>query len=193
MVIRDKTYTADEFYALMAERDDDLRFELVEGYIVEMAPPRSINSRIALKIGSYLNIFAEEHDLGYVFGADVGYILSPGDVRIPDASFVAKARVQGNFPDLITGAPDLAVEVIIPSETTASINEKTRLYLNSGAYVVWIIYPDDRFAEIRTASKTGFHVETIDIDGALTASAVLPDFELPLSKIFPKSTSSPEA
>lgn len=186
MVIREKIYTADEFYVLMEARDDDRRFELVEGYIVEMAPPKSINSYIALKVGMYLGLHVEENDLGYVFGADGGFALSATDVRIPDASFVAKERIQGKMPDLIPNAPDLAVEVILPSETPASINEKTRLYFETGAKVVWIIYPDDRLAEIRTPSDEGFYVILVGIDDNLHAKSVLPNFELPLSKVFPK-------
>jgi Uma2 family endonuclease len=193
MVIRDRTYTVDEFYALMEERNDDRRFELVEGYMVEMAPPKSINSYIALKVGMYLGLHVEENGLGYVFGADGGFALSATDVRIPDASFVAKERIQGKMPDLIPNAPDLAVEVISPSETPASVNEKTRLYFETGSKVVWIIYPDDRFAEIRTPSDKGFHVIPIGIGGNLHAQSVLPDFELPLSKVFPKSQPTPEA
>lgn len=192
MVIREKTYTADEFYMLMSERDDDRRFELVEGYVIEMAPPRYINSIIAHKVGMYLGLHVEENDLGYVSGADGGFALSASDVRIPDVAFVAKERIQGKIPNLISGAPDLAVEVISPSETPASINEKTRLYFDTGAKVVWIIYPDDRFAEIRTPSDEGFHVIIVGIDDILHAKSVLPDFELPLIKVFPKSQPTPE-
>lgn len=193
MVIRDKIITASEFYTLMEERDDDRRFELVEGTIIEMAPPKSINSYIALKVGMYLGLYVEENDLGYVFGADGGFALSATDVRIPDASFVAKARIQGKMPDLIPNAPDLAVEVISPSETPASINEKTRLYFDTGAKAVWIIYPDNHLAEIRTPSDEGFHVITVGIDDNLRAKSVLPDFELPLRKIFPNSLPTQEA
>ena len=193
MVIRDKTYTVEEFYRAMAERDDDRRFELIEGIIVEMAPPKSINSYIALKVGMYLGLYVEEKDLGYVFGADGGFALTATDVRIPDVSFVAKHRIQGKMPDLIPNAPDLAVEVISPSESPASINEKTRLYFDTGAKVVWVIYPDERLAEIRTPLDDGFHVITVGIEDKLHAKSVLPDFELPLLKIFPKPSPTQEA
>lgn len=188
MVIRDKTYTVDEYYMLMEARQDDKRFELVEGYMVEMPPPRWINSRIARQIAMYLGLYVEENDLGDVLGADGGYVLSPGDVRIPDVSFIAQDRIPEELPKNPNGSPDLAVEVISPSETAGSINEKTRLYLETGAQVVWIIYPDEEFAEIRTLADNGFHVETVDKNGVLTAKSVLPDFELPMSKLFPTST-----
>lgn len=187
MVTREKTYTVDEYYALMEAREDDTRYELVEGYLVEMPPPRPINAHIAMLIGTFLTVFVLENDLGYTFGADGGYELSVKDVRIPDVSFVAKDRIiTDTMLNLIPGAPDLAVEVISPSETAKSIKDKTQAYFDGGAKVVWIIYPDDKFAEVRTPTDTGFQAVTIDIDGVLTAEPVLPDFELPLSKIFPK-------
>jgi len=193
MVIRDKTYTVEEFYKALEDRDDDQRFELIEGIIVEMAPPRYINAVIAALVVSYLGIYVIENDLGYVSGADGGFALSAGDVRIPDVAFVAKERIHGNLPKLVNGAPDLAVEVISPSETPVSINEKTRLYFDTGAKAVWIIYPDERLAEIRTPSDEGFHVITVGIEGNLHAKSVLPNFELPLRKIFPNTLPTQEA
>jgi len=193
MVIRDKTYTADEFFALMEARTDDRRFELIEGSIVEMPPSRYSKSVIAATIIIYLGQYVIENDLGLVSGADGGFALTASDVRIPNVAFVAKDRIQGDLPKLVNGAPDLAVEVISPSETPVSINEKTHLYFDTGAKVVWIIYPDDRSAEIRTPSDEGFHVITVGIDDALHAKSVLPDFELPLKKIFPKSPPTQEA
>lgn len=185
MVIRDRTYTVDEYYTMMEQRDDDKRFELVKGYLVEMPPPRSINSYIAMLIGVFLGTYVLEHDLGYVFGADGGYALRPGDVKVPDASFVAKERIIGSMPKLIDGAPDLAVEVISPSETSTSISKKTYLYFDTGAKVVWLIYPDDKFAEVCVATDDGYRVTRVDEDDDLTAPDVLPDFKLPLNKILP--------
>ena len=193
MVIRDTTYTSDEFFALIEARNDDRHFELIEGIIVEMPPSRYGNAVIAATIISYLVRYVMENDLGFVSGPDGGFALTATDVRIPDMAFVAKDRIQGDLPKLVNGAPDLAVEVISPSETPASINEKTHLYFDTGAKVVWIIYPDDRSAEIRTPLNEGFHVITVGIDDMLHARSVLPDFELPLKNIFPKLPSTQEA
>jgi len=185
VVTRDRTYTADEFYDLVAEREDDRRFELIEGYVVEMAPPRSINSYIAMLIGIHLGTYVLENDLGYVFGADGGYILRPGDVRVPYASFVIKERITGQMPKWIEGAPDLAIEVISPSESSTVISRKTHLYFDSGAQVVWLIHPDDKFAEVCVGTEDGHRVTRIGEGGNLTAPSIFPDFELPLHKILP--------
>jgi len=185
MVAREKTYTVEAFYAFVADYDDDTRFELVNGTIVEMAPPRSINSYIAMLIGIHLGTYVVENDLGYVFGADGGFVLQAGDVRVPDASFVAKARITGTMPKWIEGAPDLAIEVISPSESSTSISNKTHLYFETGAKVVWLIHPDDKFAEVCIGTDEGYRVSRIEADGILTAPDVLPEFELPLSKILP--------
>lgn len=192
MVIRDKMYTAEEFYALMAARDDDYLFELVDGQ-VEQLPLSTHNSYINARIGMYISQYDDEYDLVYVLGANCGYVLDEYNVFLPSCSFISHERFAANAVDLITVAPDLAIETILPNETAGSINEKTRLYLDTGAKVVWIIYPDDRIAEIRTTSDVGFHVETVDIDGVLTAADVLPDFELPMRKIFPKSNPASKA
>lgn len=190
MVIRDKTYTVDEYYALMEARDDDALIELINGELCEM-PLSSYNSIINVRIGSYLLEYVDKHDVGDILGANSAYILNQDNVFLPSCSFVTKGRIEDYFSNRFYGSPDLVIETILPGETAASINEKTRLYLETGSKVVWIVYPDEQIAEIRTVSDNGFHVATVDKNGALTAQSVLPEFELPMNKLFTAST--PEA
>jgi hypothetical protein len=80
---------------LLALPDDDKQYELVEGELVEMSPASRFHSRNGVRIISRLSPFIEEHDLGEVYGADMGFILrrNPDTVRAPDVSFVRKERL----------------------------------------------------------------------------------------------------
>jgi Uma2 family endonuclease len=186
MVVQHRTYTAKEFWELVQETSDDTLLELIEGMLIEMPPSSPLNAVIAARILAFLFNFVEEHGLGYVSGADGGYTLSPATVLIPDVAFIAKERAPA-IPKQFSGAPDLAVEVISPSETPRKINDKTSLYLNHGARMVWNVYPDDTIVEIwQSAEDGGMAVHTLTIGDTLNGADVLPGFALPGAKIFPQ-------
>ncbi len=73
--------------------------------------------------------------------------------------------------------PDLAVEVVSPSQTLAEVRRKAETYLRHGSALVWLIDPGSETAEV-------WQREVIDSDGVLSGGAVLPGFSLPLRKIF---------
>ncbi|MBZ0297998.1 MAG: Uma2 family endonuclease [Anaerolineae bacterium] len=188
MVTEQRLYTAKEFWNLIEQLDEDKRYELVEGVITEMPPSSPENTIIAGRILAFLFHFVEEHELGYVSGADGGYTLSPGNVRLPDVAFISKARVPA-IPKEFSGAPDLAVEVISPSESPRKIYDKTELYLNHGAQQVWNVYPEDQVIEIWQASEDGsLNVRKLEAGDTLEGADVLPGFSLPVSKIFPRAS-----
>ena len=186
MAIQQRLYTADEFWEMAQEFEEGKRFELVQGLIVEMAPSSPRNSVIAMRIGRFIGNYVEEHDLGYVMGPDGGYTLSPDNVRIPDISFVSKARAP-TLPERFIGGPDLAVEVLSPSETSRSVIDKVRLFLSAGTRIVWVIYPDERVVDVYRPAGEGMHVQEFDAESTLDGGEVLPGFTLPVQKIFPET------
>lgn len=64
-----------------------------------------------------MDIFVEEHHLGAIYGTDAIFIIGERQ-RMPDASFVAAARIppEGDPVGIWTIAPDLAVEIISPND-----------------------------------------------------------------------------
>lgn len=188
MSIQQKTYTASEFWQIVetGALEDDKRYELIEGIIIEMAPSSPQNAIIAMLIGAMLSSYVYENELGYVTGADGGYTISPGTVLIPDVAFIAKERAP-KIPDRFEGAPDLAVEVISPSESARAVNSKTERYLNAGSTVVWNVYPEDKIVEVwRKGDGSTLVMQKYTEVDTITIDDVFADFSLPVSKIFPK-------
>ena len=92
--------TSEEFdgFVTLPENRDRL-FELIGGEIVEVVS-NGKSSRWGMKIGARITLFVEQHDLGYVTGADGGYVVS-GEKYIPDVAFVSKRR-RRNPPTRLT-------------------------------------------------------------------------------------------
>ncbi|MCY4662234.1 MAG: Uma2 family endonuclease [Acidobacteria bacterium] len=175
--------TAEE---LFERPDDGQRYELVAGGLVRMTPSGARHSAVAARIARLLDEHADAHDLGVCGAADPGFVLrrNPDSVRAPDVGFVARHRI----PD--TGvpttywplAPDLAVEVISPTDRLSDVHVKIADYFAAGTRLVWIVEPSTRTVHVYRSPR---EVEMIGEDGELTGGDVLPEFRCAVRQIFP--------
>ena len=177
-----KLFTAEELLHLPAT---GRRLELVKGRVYEMPPPGARHGSVAMRIGSLLNTYVLGNLLGRAFAAKTGFILrrDPDTVRAPDASFVAEDRLpDGELPiGYLELAPDLAVEVVSPSDTAREIQEKVSDWLRAGTRLVWVIYPATRSATVyRPLDDT----EEVSEGGNLEGDDVIPGFACNLSELF---------
>ena len=159
--------------------------ELIDGVLVKKA--RRMSTKEAL-LGSWLLHMLWNHlegrDLGIVLGGDGMLELFPGLVRAPDVSFISVERLPGGeLPDEAIAAisPDLAVEVISPSNTKKEIARKLREYFASGTRLAWIVQPRTRTVEVYTSAT---EKQVLSIKQSLDGGDVLPGFRLALTRLF---------
>src|SRR5579859_4779549 len=127
--------------------DDGTRHELDEGELIVVPSPCGQHGQIQLATGSILLNFIRPRSLGLVF-TETGFRLSRDTVRGPDVSFIRAERASGlELTKRFECAPDLAIEIISPSETAAEIAHKVRQYRQAGA-AVWVVYPEDRTVHV---------------------------------------------
>ncbi len=156
------------------------RLEFIGGEIVEVVS-NSDASEIAIRIAARISLYVETHALGRVTGADGGYKVS-GEDYIPDVGFIAKAR-QPQRPHTTWNplAPDLAVEVVSPTDRVQEIADKVANYLLAGT-LLWYVYPTQQQVKVY---MPGQPVKTLGLKDVLDGSQVLPGFNLALMDIFP--------
>ncbi len=180
MIIDDRIVSEAEFEAfiLLPEHGDTV-FELIDGKIYPVVS-NNRSSRIAMTIGILLGAYVLQKKLGYVTGADGGYQVS-GQRYIPDVAFMSKAR-QAEASDEAYNpiAPDLAVEVLSPTDNPANVRIKLTNYLNAGT-VVWIVDPSTQRVEIYIPKQKPTQ---LGIQDTIHGGEILPDFALPVSDIF---------
>ena len=115
------------------------------GEVVRRSPTGGKRGVIAHRIGRLLGNWAEQQDIGLVFAAETGFKLAtnPDTVRAADVALVLNERIPAaGVPDSFwEGAPDLAVEVFSPNDSTSDVLDKVRDYLAAGADQVWIADP----------------------------------------------------
>ena len=140
---RQTLLTADEFYRL-PDPPHGGKMELVEGRVVTHMPVGRPHGRIALRTGAPMLTFVDEYELGECH-VEVGHRTrrDPDTVRAPDVSWMSWERLALEAPaGFMTAAPNLAVEIMSPDDTTAELTRKAREYLDAVLYVVWLIRPD---------------------------------------------------
>jgi Uma2 family endonuclease len=179
--------TADELLA-MPHRDEhgnDCRLDLVRGEIIKKPLFSLLHGMLCADLGAIIGAFVEANDLGAVFGTGTGFLVeqNPDSVLGIDVSFVSHERLRGleNLDTFPPFAPDLAIEVLNPSDTTSEVNEKITLYLAAGSRAVWVFNPRRRTVAVYSSPS---EFQTLSEQDTLDGGDVLPGFELKLSELF---------
>ncbi|MBZ0285714.1 MAG: Uma2 family endonuclease [Anaerolineae bacterium] len=187
MTVLERFFTADDLWEFSHRPENEgKRFELNEGILVEMSPAGGKHGGIAGGLFGHIWIFVGEHDLGYVTAAETGFILFKNPdgrdiVRAPDVGFIKADRLPNGLPDgFIPLAPDLAVEVVSPTDEAEEVQAKVNQYLKYGTRLVWVGYPKSKTFMVHTVD--GAH--SIDIDGTLDGGDVLPGLKIPVRELF---------
>ena len=125
--------------------DDALRYDLLYGRLVTMAPAGGRHGELAMDIGARVWNHVRRHHTGRVFGAETGFRLArdPDVVLGPDVAFVRADRLpppdqRERFLEL---APDLAVEIVSPTDRPADVRAKVQAYLRHGVQLLWVVAP----------------------------------------------------
>ena len=157
--------------------------ELVDGLLVEKSMG-VVESMLAGSILALIRSFVLTRNLGIVTTADGMMRLAPGIVRIPDVAFLSWDRIPGGrvpVTPMSEFAPDLAVEVLSPTNTKAEMSRKRTEYFASGVRLVWEFDPRDRIVTVYTAPEEAM---ILDDSMALDGGEVLPGFVLSLADLF---------
>jgi Uma2 family endonuclease len=190
-VVPDAPYpmTVDELHALP---DDGWTYELVNGVLVRMPLSSGGASNVGYRLGSRLNVYVEDNDLGLVTGEQGGYRLDPAhplDTEVaPDVAFVRAGRAPSpTLPEFYGRAwllaPDLAVEVASENQYAPGMGAKAQLYLRFGTRLVWVIWPRYRRVDVwRPGDETP---TPLGIDDALDGEDVVPGFTYSIARLFP--------
>lgn len=181
MTTASKLMTAEELWRLPA---DNMRHELVKGELRTMPPAGYEHGVIVIKLARLLANHVEAGNLGVVLGAETGFLLkqTPDLVRAADVSFIAQARIPKVAPKTYWhGAPDLAAEVLSPSDTVEEIEEKTGDYLDAGCKLVWIVNPKRKTV---TVHRPGTNPIILRESEPLDGMKVVPGFVCKVNQLF---------
>jgi Uma2 family endonuclease len=162
--------------------EEDKRYELDEGELIEMTRPAYIHNQIVQNLEVELVLYFRKTKLGIALNPENLFAISPDTRLAPDVAVIlGDHRAELANAKVIHIIPDIAVEVLSPNETPRSIHRKLHQYFDAGVKEVWLVYPETLDLEL----WTGPRLPEIEFAGNATlVSALLPGFELPLETLF---------
>ena len=165
----------------------EMHAELVRGEPRVMSPAAGGHGVVQGNLSRLLLPFVHERRLGRVFNDGVGYelVVLPRTVREPDLSFVRADRLPpGGIPrrGFLKMAPDLAVEIVSPSNSVRDVTRKVLEYLGAGARLVWVVDPSSRTVTVYPGRE---QIRILTAEEGLDAADVLPGFQVRVGDLFP--------
>jgi Uma2 family endonuclease len=162
------------------------RYELIDGAAYAMAGPNTAHQLIAL------NLYGEFYQ--FFKGKKCRAIPAPFDVRLfyeedesddtvvqPDLVVVCDPAKLGK--EGCRGAPDLAIEILSPSNTAIEMHRKLRLYQDAGIKEYWVIDPEQKLIEAYRLNNGHYEPYILRIDDTLQ-STLFPGLAIPVKTIF---------
>lgn len=173
------TAISDEDLFLLPQ--DGCKYEVVDGEL-RMSPAGWRHERAITALIVALGTFVHERRLGEVLGSNTLYRLPGGNLRGPDVSFVASGRLPGpgEGSGVLEFAPDLAVEVLSPSDRRRQVLDKIGEYLDAGVRRVWVIDLENRTAAVYQSLT---RVRQVEEGASIDGEDILPGFSCPLARI----------
>ena len=176
---------SDKFYELCSD-NPQLRLEKnAIGEIIIMSPTGSETSRKNALLVFLFSSWNESKQLGEIFDSNAGFTFPNGAIRSPDVSWIEKTRwntlstsQQDKFAPIV---PDFVLELKSKSDNLAELQAKMVEYIGQGVKLAWLINPENKNIEIY---RYGVDKQVLENPAKLSGEAVLPDFELNLSKVW---------
>ncbi|NDJ74904.1 MAG: Uma2 family endonuclease [Chloroflexi bacterium] len=159
----------------------DRQFELIGGEIVEVVS-NNYSSAVAARLLVEIGMAVKRLDAGFVTGADGGYEIG-SERYIPDVAYISRQRQPAPSREPYNPTPpDLAVEVLSPSNDDSDMRLKISNYL-AASTTVWVVDPERQQVEVHLPGQPG---RRYGLDDTLDGGAVLPGLSIPVRDIFPE-------
>jgi len=170
--------TAEQFDALPEE--EIRKWELLDGELIEVPSATPKHNRILMELASLLHVYVRKRKLGAVLPETDLAVRKDTRLR-PDLGFFSAETWQTVDLDRVpvVQTPDIAIEIISPSETPRNIGRKVDAYLKWGVQEAWLIYPEIRTIELHTSAG----VQRLS-EGAFLTSELIPGFRVQIGELF---------
>ena len=155
-------------------------YEYVKGALIPILPTSGEHGDIRSNLVLFLGTCVRENQLGRVYTSDTGFKI--GDrFLIPDIAFVSTERLPSDRRKAFSIPPDLAVEIVSPTDVLFRVFEKALTYLSAGTQLVWVIEP---VAKTVTVYRSETDIKTLTREDTLTGEDVVEGFSCQVAQLF---------
>ena len=184
-----KRYTLEEFYAL-PEPEDRSHYELIEGVLHIVPPPKSEHDQIIAILNRSLTLYLIKNDNpGWVFHPRASIYVEDvwGTYLEPDMMYVSN-ELREKMGNRRTSA-DVVFESLSESTRVYDCTTKADTYLALGVEELWLIDSDNETIEVRNADNRNgilFWQRRFYAKGETAESKALENWKTAVSEVFAK-------
>jgi Uma2 family endonuclease len=175
--------TSDQYLSLPDEFDQNgnrIKDELIGGEVFKMPPSFELHNVVKSNILEALIPFTlSTPQLGLKVLSEMAYIVTERDTFVPDASVILRKRLSPRKQKYTAGAPELAIEVVSPTDKAVQLKAKVEKYLRGGSKTVWVVFPDSESVMVHSVDSLRELKDDQKIEDPL-----LPGFSVPVSQFF---------
>lgn len=154
-------------------------YEYVKGKLVPMSPATRIHSKISVNVIRYLDRHVRENQLGEVH-VEATFQVDDRGLK-PDVAFVSTPRLDGDENKGFPIPPDLAIEVVSPTDVQWRVADKAFAYPDAGTRLVWVLDPRSKTVTVYRSERD---IALLTFEDTLTGEDVVPGFTCPVSQLF---------
>ena len=155
-------------------------YEYVKGELVPIPPTSMEHGRISTNLFLPLGLYVRENQLGDVYMPDTGFRVGER-VLIPDIAFVSDARMPDDLSKASPVPPDLAIEVVSPTDALHRVVEKAFAYLDAGTQLVWVLEPRSKTVMVYRSETD---ITLLTRNDTLTGEEVVKGFSCQVAELF---------
>ncbi len=175
-----KKYTVDDYMQL----DEGAPFQLINNELIMSPSPTSNHQFIVARITKVMLIFLEDNDLGGYAAGTVDVVFDTGNVFQPDFVYVAEGRRSKIVKKHIEGTPDMAIEILSPSNARYDLRQKKDIYEKYGVKEYIIFDPGAKTADLYALKDGSYYLHQKAQKDELLNSIILPGFAFDLNYLF---------
>jgi Uma2 family endonuclease len=175
------TKTTISWEEFLASGSEGQRWEWIDGEITHMTPVNFQHEMVLWRLMVYLADYCRSHTDWICVPSNAVFTMSSGNWRSPDVSMFKKGRLtNGVIPQTRAEfAPDVAFEILSPSNSPSYVQRKRKDYRESGVIQVWID-PEKRFIELVYSDHPLEYIQ----EGEFLTIAGLAEFALEVKSLF---------
>ena len=155
-------------------------YEYIKGELIPVPPTSLEHGNITTNLFLPLGLYVRENDLGSVYMPDTGFRVGER-VLMPDIAFLTSARIPDDLSKASPVPPDLAIEVVSPTDVSRQIEEKVFAYLEAGTQLVWVLKP---ISKTVTIYRSETDITLLTRNDTLTGENVVEGFSCQVAELF---------
>lgn len=155
-------------------------YEYIKGEVIPVPPTSLEHGHISADLFWFLNSHVRKNKLGRVYMSDTGFQVGE-HVLMPDIAFLASARIPDDLSKASPIPPDLAVEVVSPTDVLNRVVEKAFAYLDAGTQLVWVLEPRSKTV---TVYRSETDITLLTRNDTLTGENVIEGFSCQVAELF---------